>query len=887
MQLQFPSLEDSQYEPLHLAPIPEPIPSVGLEEDKNLERLEQNIWQLDLETRTECEKHRPKTWETFEDTTHLEPRPYLSEAGPRVFDTWLALSNTNSNPSSGKCTITTRTVKADSFLRSLLSLGLGRESAIFKYDASKKRFCVKYDGLVPSGYSSKTINSIVGSFIDGGSSFRVLDAYVQRVYGSTSANSTIIAFAQALSTVTRQLRALILRSAGAIQSLLQLRSLFSTPFVVIRNLQGVLERLKGADEGRQVVTILFGYSQSRDDLDSSFRSILLQILARVSVPWLRSLESSIGLHPCGVNESINIHNGSASSDSILCNGVFQCPEGILTSQDLTIVNETNQSRQLLQAYLPDHVLSRRSIQDTRQSPSLEWAFGWNDMERIQAKANLYENLLLEAMNSSSMVASNFKLPEIPKETEFMRSPFDMTTSETEGYIKVSRAAFERPLPDPWCDDEDDPLAMACRIAVSEPTDTQSQFTPPLAIVPSLSFSPIIAAQARLVNLACLRLVFNEYKLQQHLSIQYRFHLLGDGVFASRFSHALFDPNLPTSQRRKGRTKGGTVGLHLGFRESWPPATSELCLALVGILKECVHNSDEAGLINRDGELPGGLSFSIRNLSDEQIDKCLDPDSVEALDFLRLQYKPPPPLDTIFTQSCLDKYDQIFKLLLRVARMTFVVNELYLERIRRSPSQTSKPCLVTDRFRVDAYCFVTTVSAYFTQDGIVPIWSRFESALEHTTSRISGHVQIGDISEHDGLQQLQETHERVLDHIKFALLSRNRQEKAMQLLEEIFHSILLFAKVSRKDGNSLTQTIELLYEKFKTKVGAFILLCRELSTKKGLRAKGSQDNARGTLFSQQNRELEEGNTLSRLLLKLEMNGYFSRFCETASASIQNI
>ena len=878
LQLHFPSLEDFHYEPLELALLPESLPSVEPEVNGQVQTLEHNVWQLDLDARSKREEHRLKTWETFKDVTHVEPSPYLSEAGPRVFDAWLDLANAGP----------TSTVKADHFQRSMLSLGLGRDSAIFKYDASKKRFCARQDGLLPSGYSLGTIKSIVDSFMDGGSSFRALDAYIQDVYESLSANSTTIAFAQALSTVTRHLRAEILRNAGALQSLLQLQSLFAAPFVVIENVHGVLEKIKGVSEGREVVTILFDYSQSRDALSVSFRSILVQILARVSVPWLRSLESSIGLRFHGVNESLNLCDASAANDGTVRNGnPLQCPTGMIMEQDLPIVNETNQSRKILQTHLPDHILSRGNSHDTSQAPGLEWGFGWDDVERIQAKANLYESSLLEAMNTSSIGETPSKLLRSLKNAESMRLPFDIAITDIEEYMKESRAAFERPLPDPRCDDIDEPLATACRAAVSDFASTEPEFTPPLVVVPSLSFSPIIAAQARLVNLACLRLVFVEHKLQQHLSIQYRFHLLGDGVFASRFSHALFDPNLPPSQRRKGRTRGGTVGLNLGFRESWPPATSELRLALAGILKDCVRNSDEAGLIDRNGELPGNLSFSIRDLSDEQIDKCLDPYSVEALDFLRLLYKPSPPLDAIFAQSCMGKYDEIFKHLLRVARMMSVVNELYLERIRRSRSQDLKPCLITERFRVDAYCFVTIISTYFAQDGIVPIWSRFELCLKHIVSRISRNVQVGDISAHDSLHQVQQAHERVLDHIKFALLLRKRQEKAMQLLEEIFHSILLFAKASRNSRGVPTQAVEPLYKTFKTSVGAFIILCRELSTKKGLGAKSSQDGAPGTLFSQQSRELEEGNTLSRLLLKLEMNRYFSQFCKAESAPTQNI
>ena len=75
------------------------------------------------------------------------------------------------------------------------------------------------------------------------------------------------------------------------------------------------------------------------------------------------------------------------------------------------------------------------------------------------------------------------------------------------------------------------------------------------------------------------------------------------------------------------------------------------------------------------KLPGGISFVIRNISPDEFEQCMNPDSIEALDFLRLQYRPLSPIDAVISPSCLGKYDLIFKLLLRGTRMLFVVNQL--------------------------------------------------------------------------------------------------------------------------------------------------------------------------------------------------------------------
>ena len=882
LQFEYPSLDDFQYGPLEAISAPESLPgSIEPEEEEKLEITEDDIWQLNLDADFDFGEPRLKTWETFESATHVEPSVYLSEAGPRTFDAWLASSKATTVFRNSRNDATSCIVRVDPLLKSVLSLCLGRESAIFKYDIPRKTFCVRFDGMLLSGYSPETINSVTKRFIDGGNKLRAIDTFIQKVYGLHGANSTAIAFAHALSAVVTHLRAHVLAVSGSVQSILHLQLLITSPFIVVSNLQSLVERLKGVHAAQEILTILFEYIQQQGDLDLFFRPILLQILAKVSVPWMRSLETSIGLRLSSLSETLDFHNAAEFQVKALVDEKNDAKNftTILSDEDNMVVEETSRSWLLAQTHMPNHILSRLNGQISGHPSSLEWGFGWKDMERIQAKAVEYEQSILEAMSSPILFDSGAKRPHNPEEKDDTHPPFALASDEMEGYIAASQAALERSLPDPLRYDSNDAFASACHAALSVDFEKEYEFTPPLAIIPSLSFSPMIAAQACLMNLACLRLVFIEHKLQQHLSIQRRFQLFGDGVFASRLSHALFDPELPTSQRRKGRTRDGTMGLNLGFRNTWPPATSELSLALMGILKDSLRSSEDQRLIGRDGELPGGLSFSIRNLSEEQIQRCLDPDSVEALDFLYLQYKPPPPLDTVFTQSCLEKYDRMFKLLLRVTRMMSVVTELHIDSVRRHRLRRQKPSVAIERFHMDAYHFVSIISAYFYHDGIIPIWSVFEQSLNNIAARIRANVQVGDISEHDGLDQVKNHHEKTLDHMTFALLSRKRQAKAMHLLEEIFRSILIFAKESRKPGPDIEFTIKSLYETFKTNVGAFILSCRELSAKKGMGAKYVQDNAKGTLFSQRRGDTEQGSsTLDHLFLKLEMNGYFSRFCK---------
>ena len=119
---------------------------------------------------------------------------------------------------------------------------------------------------------------------------------------------------------------------------------------------------------------------------------------------------------------------------------------------------------------------------------------------------------------------------------------------------------------------------------------------------------------------------------------------------------------------EGRRKSqGKTGLRLQNRDAWPPTTSELRLVLTGILSESFASDSYAARQRtaspeaQDRGFSEAMSFAIRDLSDLELEKCRDADSIYALDFLRLQYKPPSALlDTILTLASQKKYDLIFK-----------------------------------------------------------------------------------------------------------------------------------------------------------------------------------------------------------------------------------
>ena len=99
------------------------------------------------------------------------------------------------------------------------------------------------------------------------------------------------------------------------------------------------------------------------------------------------------------------------------------------------------------------------------------------------------------------------------------------------------------------------------------------------------------------------------------------------------------------------------------------------------------------------------------------------------------------------------------------------------------------------------------------------------------------------------------HEDMQDEMMFALMLRKQHEMVMALLEEIFVVVLTFAK---KERGCIGEDINENHKNFAKKIRDFVEICRGLSERKAL----------------PNGDLVEDDGIARLLLKLEISGYYS-------------
>lgn len=851
------SHETSPFKPLEdLGSLESSVSSVSSRSDVTLDQadvVDDDIWSAPEFLSLGKPPRQAKTWESFYDEEFQPSRTsYVSEAGPEVFDSILAWHDSKQGDRASEH-LPKHILKSDPLLAGLVQLALGRESTIFHYVDLNQGFRSYFGDVRMSGYCPETFSSLTTSIISFANRLKALKMFVERVWLRGRGCRALIAFADSLSTLLLTLEAELYESSRDVHSVLQLQALIKEPDKLLAHLSSLVSQINSARADEELLTRLYSFAQGSDN-DIWLRPISISILSHAARPYLSSLSNWVGLQEVhhvqhyddipGFVRTVRITNkDDRGKENIVHEYEFDNSNlpGFITSEEAETMFEVGQGLHLLHTHLPEHpfLLEQPTAQKV---PDMEMRFSWQDIERLETQAKAYEEGVLTAIRTFDTGKRVINSKPNPGGQDFLVSAItSLAVDEDPGrYIAGSIRQMEKPLDD---------LQAHHQVAMySSSTETQdmTSFSPPIALIPSLSFNPIVSAQARLINQSTLRLLFKNHHLRSHLTLQHRYQLLGDGVFASRLSHALFDADVPSAERKKGIPRIGTSGLKLGSRESWPPASSELRLALMGILSDSYHTADTSSM-HRSRDLPGGLSFAIRALSKGDLQKCVDPNSISALDFLRMQYKPPAPLDVVISATSLEKYDTVFKLLLRANRMVYAVT--HFSRASRVTD------MLTQRFKIEAHHFVSCICNYLFEN-VTPIWNHFEKRLNTLEQRIEKY----EIGEYDRLKGLRDLHDGMLDDLMFALLLRKRQEMVMGLLEEIFSIVLAFAHRERSHDDIDSRSE---YEKLRKKIKVFIGVCRGLSVRKAFSGVGGAAGG------------DESGGIGALLLRLEMSGYYSR------------
>ena len=814
---------------------------------------------------------------------------FVSESGPDVFDALLASKELGRD---SEAPWGYELVPAAAYCACLLSLALGRASALFSWDVETRSFVPTLHPVKIPGYSCQVLQGTREICLECGNSNRLLDAFVKRTYSSHTTPSRV-ALANAINALLVTVQGELGSRGQRARSVVQLQALVRPAQALLQYVKRLVGRLSRSTSDEGLLSLLFDEAQSIEYGEEYLRNTVREILKAVSKPFMDFAAEWIGLAPeSGIR--VTKHNAGKAfvkvENRIWIDDMgyeLEEPDYFLDEDRMPTFMPEEVAQSLFEAgrnlrFLwenhPQHPLSDPKFLAGVPRPPLLWQFDWGAMERVERKAASYERALQDAIRQASELSSRgqdvgWTARDIHT-SDYELQFFGKDERQIESRVLASMAELDRPL----TTRQEDSLSYQLRLHLFDRSPSSvaavQDFTPPWSLLPLLSFGPIVAAQARVVSRECMKLLFEEHNVRQHIDLQRSFHLLGNGVFCSRLSHTLFDPELDTAERQSGITLAGeAMGLRLGGRENWPPASSELRLVLMGVLLESYQ--DSAGRQQGGGakhDLPGDLSFAVRDLSPDEMDCCMDPDALEALDFLRLSYKPPSALMPVMTPVVLAKYDRIFRLLLRVLRTLYAANQL-LVHASAEAARDEAPDAATVRFRIEARHFVANTTAYFFDTGITLPWQRFEGWLDEMKADLA--EPWSPSSRSYSPDRLRDRHEQVLDEIMAALLLRKRYQPVLQLLEDIFRVILQFSKVSghlalgRREHDEPGEA-QALYAIFRKKVEVFVTVCRGMSEKV---ASGSKA---GQLGGETGRDsvAEEG-AIARLLLMLDMTGYYAR------------
>ncbi|WVR07123.1 hypothetical protein IAU60_004164 [Kwoniella sp. DSM 27419] len=230
-------------------------------------------------------------------------------------------------------------------------------------------------------------------------------------------------------------------------------------------------------------------------------------------------------------------------------------------------------------------------------------------------------------------------------------------------------------------------------------------SPTLPIFVSSHLLAPLLLHSSLISTSLVSLYLDDLRFLDHLDILRAFWLGGDVDFFERVSSALFGKEAGAGEAlglgRRARTRarlglapdvdgnpdveadgewGIGLGVGLSERAKWPPGGSELAYALRTTLV-----GEDAKVADRPSgpiweEVEDRVSFAIKQLPEDQTGgrraKWLNPQAIEALDFLYLSYSPPSSVAVLLPNTLMEKYQSIHNLLLRLNRCEVVLKSMY-------------------------------------------------------------------------------------------------------------------------------------------------------------------------------------------------------------------
>ncbi|XP_050309188.1 gamma-tubulin complex component 6 isoform X2 [Anthonomus grandis grandis] len=257
-------------------------------------------------------------------------------------------------------------------------------------------------------------------------------------------------------------------------------------------------------------------------------------------------------------------------------------------------------------------------------------------------------------------------------------------------------------------------------------------------------------QLKLANNEILKYFIDELKFLRHLQNIRDYFFLQDGEFGRSITENLFEKlysvNFPLEL--------------INFR------------TLQHLVFSALDNS------NKSPENAGNLSFKINNNP-----KCFDLGDPDVLSCISLTYKVQWPLNVLLPSDAFAKYDQVFKFLLTINRISWVLKKIFLELKMLAKETGNKEIYLmsSPQYRHLHQCrhvmshFMQTFQNYIVGEVLQPSWSNLEKVLMGVST----------------IDELYNAHSYYIKDIMFRCLLNQKSAALKSLINKIFIVILKF------------------------------------------------------------------------------------------------
>nr|XP_023022250.1 gamma-tubulin complex component 6 [Leptinotarsa decemlineata] len=260
----------------------------------------------------------------------------------------------------------------------------------------------------------------------------------------------------------------------------------------------------------------------------------------------------------------------------------------------------------------------------------------------------------------------------------------------------------------------------------------------------------LLTQTKLINDELLRYFINDLQYLQHLMSLRDYFFMQDGEFGRNITENLFtklyDANFPAE------------------------------LINCRILQDLVFGALDMSYKNQTNSQC--LSFKINSMP-----KCFDLGNPDVLDCLSLTYKVKWPLNILLPTDTIAKYDEVFKFLLKLNRVSWVLKKTFLE-LKVLAKETGKKeiyLMSSPQYRKLHQCrhvmtqFVQTLQNYVVGEVLQSSWTLFEKNLEGVSS----------------IDELYSAHTAYIKNILFMCLLNQKTVILRNVIHKTFMVILKF------------------------------------------------------------------------------------------------